>query len=159
MKKLFITAMFLALCVFQLKAQKSGNNYSSAIGIKFYPGGISYKTFIKNNVAIEGVGYFWEYGSRVTALYQFYGDINGANGLKWYAGPGAHIGFWNDKWKSNYPTRENGIAIGIDGVLGLDYKFSGAPINLSIDWQPSFNLVGYSYFESGWGGLGIRYTF
>jgi hypothetical protein len=50
------------------------------------------------------------------------------------------------------------VAFGIDGVLGLDYKIKGAPLNLSIDWQPSFNFVGYSYF-SNWGGLAIRYTF
>ncbi len=46
----------------------------------------------------------------------------------------------------------------MDGVLGLDYKIKGAPINVSIDWQPSINFVGYGRFESGWGGLGIRYT-
>jgi len=47
----------------------------------------------------------------------------------------------------------------VDGVLGLDYKISGAPINVSIDWQPSLNLIGHTYFEGGWGGLGVRFTF
>jgi hypothetical protein len=65
---------------------------------------------------------------------------------------------WNNRWKDAYPTRESGVAIGVDGVLGLDYKINGAPINLSLDWQPSFTFSGYSYFEGGWGGLGIRYT-
>ena len=49
--------------------------------------------------------------------------------------------------------------VGIDGVLGLDYKVKGAPLDVSLDWQPSFNFVGYNYFEGGWGGLGIRYAF
>jgi hypothetical protein len=157
MKKNIFLAFLSITIISQTFAQKS--DYKSALGLKFYPGGISYKTFIKSNVAIEGVGYFWEYGSRITALYQFYGDIDAVDGLKWYAGFGAHIGFWNDRWKNDYPTRESSLAIGVDGVLGIDYKIGGAPINLSLDWQPSFNLVGYNYFESGWGGLGIRYTF
>ena len=46
-----------------------------------------------------------------------------------------------------------------DGVLGLDYKFRGAPINMSIDWQPSFEFGAGRGFVGSWGGLGIRYTF
>lgn len=158
MKKMFIVAICL-LGISAVQAQSMGSDYKTALGFKVYPGAISIKHFTKSNVAIEGLGYFWNYGSRITGLYEFHGNVNGAPGLKWYAGPGAHIGFWNDKWKNEYSNRDNGVAIGIDGVLGLDYKIKGAPINLSIDWQPSFNLVGYNYFEGGWGGLAMRYAF
>ncbi|MBP9215397.1 MAG: hypothetical protein KBF36_12605 [Chitinophagaceae bacterium] len=158
MKKVFIVVICL-LGINAVQAQSMGSSYKTALGFKAYPGAISIKHFTKSNVAIEGLGYFWNYGSRITGLYEFHGNVNGAPGLKWYAGPGAHIGFWNDKWKKEYSNRDNGVAIGIDGVLGLDYKITGAPINLSIDWQPSFNLVGYNYFEGGWGGIAIRYTF
>ena len=48
---------------------------------------------------------------------------------------------------------------GVDGVLGLDYKFNGAPINMSLDWQPSFEFGTNRGFYGNWGGLGIRYTF
>ncbi|MEN9298290.1 MAG: hypothetical protein RLZZ429_603, partial [Bacteroidota bacterium] len=74
-------------------------------------------------------------------------------------GGGGHIGVWSDNWRNRYPTRNDGLAIGVDGVLGVDYKVKGAPLNLSFDWQPSFNFIGYNYFEGGWGGIGIRYTF
>lgn len=154
-----ILLLFVSFVAVNIHAQNLGSNYKTALGIKAYPGAISVKHFVKNNAAIEGLGYFWNYGSRITGLYEFHGQVNGAQGLKWYAGPGAHIGFWNNKWKQDYPIRESGVAIGVDAVLGLDYKIKGAPINLSVDWQPSFNLIGYNYFEGGWGGLGIRYTF
>lgn len=72
---------------------------------------------------------------------------------------GDHLGVWSDSWRNRYPTRNDGLAIGVDGVLGVDYKIKGAPLNLSFDWQPSFNFIGYNYFEGGWGGIGIRYTF
>jgi hypothetical protein len=47
----------------------------------------------------------------------------------------------NRYWKIYYGYR--GGAVGIDGVLGLDYKFNGAPINMSLDWQPSFEFGDY----------------
>lgn len=159
MKKLIILTLLSVAIAKHSSAQSMGHDYTTAIGVKIYPGALSVKHFVRNNRAIEGLGYFYNYGFRLTGLYEIHGDINGAPGLKWYVGPGAHIGAWNDKWKKDYPGREDGLQLGIDGVLGLDYKFNGAPINLSFDWQPSFNFVGYNYFEGGWGGLGIRYTF
>lgn len=151
--------LFMSFTALTALSQNTGHSYRTALGVKFYPAGITLKHFVQTNRALEGIGYFWEDGLRITGLYEIHGDFNGAPGLKWYVGPGAHIQFWNQKWKDRYPTRDNGVAIGIDGVLGLDYKINGAPLNLSIDWQPSFNFVGYSYFEGGWGGFAIRYTF
>ena len=88
-------------------------------------------------------------------MYEIHGDFADAKGLKWYIGPGAHIGFY-DYYNNN--NHIDGTYFGIDGVLGLDYKFTGAPINISIDWQPSFEFGDYVGFASR-GGLGIRYTF
>lgn len=158
MKRLLIAAVALIVLSSKADAQAMGHSYRTALGVKFYPGAISVKHFVRDNRALEGLASFWNYGFRVTGLYEIHGDINGAPGLKWYVGPGAHIGFWSDEWKRRYPSRNDGVAIGVDGVLGLDYKINKAPINVSLDWQPSFNIIGYNYFSS-WGGLGIRYTF
>jgi hypothetical protein len=149
---------FFALVTTAAQAQALGSNYKTAAGIKFYPGAISVKHFTSKDVALEGLASFWNYGFRFTGLYEYHGDFKNAAGLKWYVGPGAHVGFWNSDWKDRYPGRASGIMIGVDGVLGIDYKIKDAPINLSLDVQPSFNIVGYTYFDV-WGGLGIRYTF
>ena len=159
MKKNLFFLLFASFISISSFGQNTGSSYTTALGVKFYPAGITLKHFTQPNRALEGIGYFWEHGFRFTGLYEIHGDFTGAQGLKWYVGPGAHIQFWNDKWKKLYPARDAGVAIGVDGVLGLDYKIKGAPINLSLDWQPSFNFVGYTYFEGGWGGFGIRYTF
>lgn len=151
--------LLCTVMAFSATAQSTGQSYRTALGVKFYPAGITLKHFTQSNRALEGIGYFWEHGFRFTGLYEIHGDFNGAPGLKWYIGPGAHIQFWNNEWKNAFPNRDAGVAIGVDGVLGLDYKFNGAPINLSLDWQPSFNFVGYNYFEGGWGGFAVRYTF
>ncbi|GAC1443678.1 MAG: hypothetical protein NVSMB63_12670 [Sediminibacterium sp.] len=142
-----------------VRAQSNGSTYTTALGLKVYPAAVSVKHFVAENRAVEGLGYFSQDGFRLTGLYEVHGDFTSVEGLKWYVGGGAHLGFWSDTWKNKYPARDGGTAFGVDGVLGLDYKINGAPLNISFDWQPSINFVGYNYFEGGWGGLGIRYTF
>ena len=137
----------------------TGTDYKTALGVKVYPGAVSVKHFIQPNVALEGLGYISSDGFRLTGLYELHYSLGDVEGLKWYIGGGGHMGIWSDSWKTKYPTREAGLAIGIDGVIGVDYKIKGAPLNLSFDWQPSFNIIGYKYFEGGWGGQGVRYTF
>ena len=154
-KQLIALGIFFTVGVGAASAQSNitSQDYKTALGVKFYPGAVSLKHFIKPNAALEGLGYFWNRGARITGLYEFHGDINGADGLKWYVGPGAHVGFYNSKYGG-------GSSFGVDGVLGLDYKIKGAPINVSVDWQPSFEFNGaYDGFSGNWGGLGIRYVF
>lgn len=133
--------------------------YKKAIGVKMYPSAISYKSFMTGSKALEVLGYFTLDGFRTTVMIEKYSPFANTNNLSWYIGYGGHIGVWSEEWKKNNPTHDAGIALGVDGILGLDYKINNAPLNLSLDWQPSFNFVGSSYFESGWAGLGIRYTF
>lgn len=137
------------------RAQSMGHSYKTAIGVKVWDGaGITFKTFAAPNKAIEVVGYFWKQGTRITGLYEIHGNIDGAPGLKWYVGPGVHVGFYDAKY---YPDSK--AVAGIDGVLGLDYKINKAPLNLSLDWQPSFEFGDNRGFVGSWGGLGIRFTF
>jgi hypothetical protein len=45
------------------QAQSMGSSYRTALGVKFWPGGLSIKHFIRDNRALEGIGYFWNHGS------------------------------------------------------------------------------------------------
>jgi hypothetical protein len=164
MKKVYLVALIMvATSALTLSAQSMGQTYKTALGLKVWGdgGGISIKNFVNSNNAVEGVGYFWERGARIVGLYEFHYDIEGAPGLKWYIGPGAHLGFYNDRYydRRYYDGDGSGSYIGLDGVLGLDYKFDQVPINLSLDWQPSFEFGVNRGFIGSWGGLGIRYTF
>lgn len=162
MKKKVSTLLFIVLIILMAVnafSQSMGRTYKTALGVKFYPASISIKHFTTDKVALEGLGYFWNYGFRLTGLYEIHGDINGAPGLKWYIGPGAHIGVWNDNYKDQYDNDDE-VYFGIDGVVGLDFKFNNAPINMSVDIQPHFNFGsnGRSGFDV-WGGFAVRYTF
>ncbi len=153
-KQLLALAIIILIGSTTASAQSNvgSHEYKTALGVKFYPGAITFKHFIKPDAALEAIGYFWNRGNRVTALYEYHGNINGAPGLKWYVGPGAHLGFYNKKWGG-------GTSIGVDAILGLDYKIREAPINLSLDWQPSFEFGDYNGFTGNWGGFALRYVF
>ncbi|MBN8834395.1 MAG: hypothetical protein ABS68_12350 [Niastella sp. SCN 39-18] len=154
LKALIAVISFTLLVSFSYaQSNIQSQEYKTALGVKFYPGAVSLKHFVKPTAAVEGLGYFWNHGMRITGLYEFHHNINDVNGLKWYVGPGAHVGFYNNKYY------DGGTFIGIDGVIGLDYKFKGAPINLSLDWQPSFEFGDGAGFSGNWGGLAIRYVF
>lgn len=162
MKKLMISSLFVlgALGMQQsAKAQATGSTYKTAIGFKFAPSAITVKHFIKPNAALEGLGYFWKDGFRFTGLYEWHGDIRGAAGLKWYVGGGAHLDFWDDEYRNN-SSHDGSVGFGLDGVLGLDYKFKGAPINLSVDWMPSVTFAGDdTYSNVNWVGIAFRFAF
>lgn len=157
MKKNMLSVALVLLMAISASAQNSAD-YRTAIGVKFYPGAITLKHFISEKAALEGLGYFYNNGFRVTGLYEFHFDIPDVNGLKWYVGPGAHLGFYNTKYKNANGINDGGVAIGVDGVIGLDYKVPSAPINLSLDFQPSIEFGDYNGYGGSWGGIAIRYV-
>lgn len=155
MKNLLFLLLLTLFLTREANAQSMGRTYKTSLGVKVWDGGgISFKTFLVPNKAVEVIGYLYRYGTRITGLYEIHGNVEGAPGLKWYIGPGAHIGFYSYKGYNG----DNAVA-GVDGVLGLDYKIKGLPLNLSVDWQPSFEFADNRGFAGSWGGVGIRYTF
>ena len=156
MKKIGLLILSMTLVITITNAQnKTANSltYKTAAGIKIWDGaGISLKTFLDSKNALEFIGFFNGNGTRITGLYEIHGDLNTESNLKWYIGPGAHVGFYKI-------ADEHKAYVGVDGVVGLDYKFKNLPLNLSLDWQPSFEFGSGRGFSGDWGGLGIRYTF
>ena len=153
MKKILI----LISCVSITMVSKAQSDYTQAMGLKF-PGGfaISYKKFVTGTANIEAEAMLWDKGFRAVGLYEFNFPIESVEGLHWFVGPGAHLGFWKANYSKDY---NSSIDLGIDGIIGLDYKFKDFPINISLDWQPSIVVVGNSGFSPSYGGIGIRYTF
>jgi hypothetical protein len=149
------------LALFLFAAVSQAQDYKSAIGLRLgYPLSATYKTFISDQAALELVagfrtfsGYSW---FNVGGYYEVHKEIPSVAGLKWYYGAGANIYFWS------FDSGFNGgstTSIGLSGVLGLDYKFADAPLNISVDWIPTFFLNGYGNgFAGGYGALAARYT-
>lgn len=150
MKTVILIFTLSLLGSLSVSAQSMGRTYTTALGVKVWDGaGISLKSFINDDDAIEAIAYWGSNGTRVTGLYEIHGNLGDAPGLKWYVGPGAHMGFY----------KRNKVVIGVDGVIGLDLKVNRAPINFSLDWQPAFEFGDARGWNGNWGGVGIRYTF
>ena len=165
------TKIFMLCLLFGIGLSTQGNSqvyYEKAVGLKLAWGlGLTGKYFLNDNAAIEGIvryrdfgfGSFNYYWLTVQGLYEIHKPLESvADGLQWYYGGGAYIGFYGGDF--DYPGSDfDQTFVGISGVLGLDYKFANAPVNVSVDWIPSFQLVGGTGFTGESGGLAVRYTF
>lgn len=155
-KKVFTSLVAILLLVAfsqQASAQSTGPNYKSAVGIKVWPFAANFKTFVGNrDRAIELLAYF-NNGFRVTGLYEFHTDLTTQSNLKLYVGFGGHVGYYDKSGE------KEGMSLGVDGVVGLDYKFNKIPLNLALDWQPSFEFLTPSTgFQGNRGGLAVRFA-
>ena len=158
MRKLFTILGCIALFTVATTTVKA-QNYKNAIGGRFGSyNGVSFKTGLSKGAMLELIGNFRSNNSfswvQLTGLYEVYNPIKGADGLNWYYGGGASVGSVKTKFND-----QSDIYLGVNGVLGLDYKFKGAPINLSLDWIPTLRLTPDTDFYSGDVGLGVRFTF
>jgi len=150
MKRIILTCM-LAIGILAAQAQ-----YKHSIGIAFGgPSGISYKTFISKDRALDftlgGLGYYFT----IAGTYQIHAPIE--NNLQWYYGGGAHIGSWSGN------KYGNGGFLGVDGVLGIEYD-PDVPFAISLDVRPGLNLIGNNWdnenhFFFPQSQLSVRYIF
>lgn len=154
-KTLIIIAMLLCLATYA-----NASDYNTSIGVRggLY-NGLTVKHFIKSNAAIEGILATRWHGYRVTGLYEIHAPAFKVRRLNWYYGGGVHIGFWDGKHVNWGKKDESYTVIGLDGILGLEYSFKEIPFNISLDWKPTIDLVGYSKFWGDGGAFSIRFIF
>lgn len=157
MKKLLLLCLTTGLLIIG-SSSLHAQTYENAIGVRIGSyNGVNFKTFLNTNkaldlnLAVRSNDNFKRF--ILTGLYEVHNPINGAPGLLWYYGGGASIGSYKVK---NF---ESDLFLSADGVLGLDYKFDGLPLNLAIDWRPRLELTPNTDFGTGDVGLAIRLTF
>ncbi len=140
-------------------------NYHTAIGLRGGgTTGITIKQFFGERNAMEGIFGFWTGGMSATVVYERH-EPSTVSGLKWYYGAGAHVAFFDTKvFNSNFEQRYfrdySGVGIGVDGIVGLEYKILPIPFAISLDVKPfiEFNSTG-SIIAAFDPSLGIKFTF
>ncbi len=161
-KRYFLMLILVGLGCISLKAQ--GENYGLAGGLRLgLPLSLSLKKFVSESDAFEGYFGFRNYGLgynwvNVSGAYQKHFPIKDVENLFWYVGGGASMYFFS--FKSNYFGVQSSTAVfGLQAYLGLDYLIPNSPVNISLDWVPSFFFTGVlSGVGLGYGNLGVRYT-
>lgn len=159
MKKTLLLIPFMLLL---FMASSQAQTYQKAIGARLgYPLSLSYKTFVNESSAVEVFagtrgfsGYRW---ISVSGAYQIHKPLSAAktDGLNFYYGAGASAYFWSFDLDD---TDEASISLGLQGYLGLDYSLKNSPINITVDWIPTFFIGGFGAgFGAGYGSLGVRY--
>ena len=160
MKKIMAGVMFITAIAFAQNL--SAQDYRTALGVRLssssamQSNSISIKQFITDKTAIEGLFSFGDPLS-LGALVEFHKPLAPA-GLTYFYGAGGYIGFVKTLNTTTQKTSTD-TNFGAQGVIGLDYKFAGIPLNLSIDWKPELNIVNDINFEPAAIGFTARFTF
>ena len=151
MKKIvFIVALLMSGV--GANAQSKGN----AIGIRGVDAGhggeISFQTGLGKSNRLELDLGFNSYsnsysGLQLSGIYQWvWGLEQITDGLNWYVGVGGTAGSYS-----------SGLGLAVVGQLGIEYNFN-IPLQISLDWRPSFLNPNYSDGYYG-NGLSVRYRF
>jgi hypothetical protein len=152
MKRILVLLVFITVSTFSYS-----QNYKTAIGIKGgYPGygSLNGKHFLNSKTAIEGsIG-----GGTNTLWLQGLYELNFSleQGLNWYAGGGANVGFYS--FKNTFTNeRTSNMILGLNGIVGIEYTFEDFPLNVALDTGPNLRII--NSFGFGWGaGIAVRYA-
>lgn len=142
-KTTILSTIIIFLAIGSAQAQ-----YKLGVGVRLnYGYGLSVKYNMSRSKAFEGILYSRWRGINLTGLYEVHQTAFKVNTWRWYYGVGGHVGYWGDGNRYGNPwfdNNNNNTVLGADGILGLEYTFREIPLNLSIDWKPAFNIIGYT---------------
>ncbi len=156
-----ITILLFALTLLTCEYSNAQDN---AIGLRGGLGtGVTFQHYLSEERAVELMLHTRWRGLVLTGLYEVHKPFSDVEGLKWYYGGGAHLGFWSyygrgpNRYGDNWA--ETRAIAGADGIIGMEYFFNEIPFQVSLDWKPVINLIGYTGFWGDEAGLSFRYVF
>lgn len=138
--------LFVFICI---RFTASAQSYTYGLGLRVASDasivgtGATFKYFFNTRDAVEAL-----IGFRPVAIGAMYARHMplGTPGLQWYIGGGAFGSFHEtDKF-------------GAMGLVGMDYTFDKAPVNISLDWKPELILARETGFEAAAVGLSVRFV-
>ena len=147
MKKAFFIAL-LGIFSLTMSAQDSGFGAGVIFG---EPTGLSLKSWLSSKNAVDAAvtwsaidDYLYVHADFLIHNFSIIDVSDGK--LPLYFGLGGKVGFGND------------VSIGVRIPIGLDYMFSGAPLDIFVEIVPGLTIVSDVGFDID-GGIGIRYWF
>lgn len=153
-------------------ASLTAQDYQNAIKLKPFNGPtISYKMMTEFEKGYEIILSRPSHGYAITGLRLYHTPLVPKKSSKWfvYYGFGAHVALYH-QYKAQNPFRlfdpprtysRMFGTFGLDGCVGLEYRFLKHPFVLSMDMIPNFEVFGPEYFRVNFesGSMGIAYVF
>jgi len=145
-----------------------GQNSDYSLGIRLGgSSGFTAKWHLTEYVAGEGLLSFRHGGFQVTGLVEFQqpGLSEFLDGINWYYGLGAHIGYYSGHrhyYEDHHSRRHGGgLSLGPDAIAGLVYQLDRLPLSVSIDYKPYIDILRFRHFFEGFDdfALSVRYVF
>ncbi len=166
-KKRFQVSKVFAVCLIgilgSLPLHSKAQNYDSSIGLRAGgTSGFTYKKNLKSNTSFEGLLGLWNNGFGITALVEKNVSAFDTPNLSWYYGAGGHFAIYGNNGngfaRGERRADSGDLGIGVDGILGLEYKFDDIPFSMSIGVKPflEFDTSGNTFLAID-PGFGIRY--
>ncbi len=170
MKKLLQSGL-LILVITAYSHESQGQYYLHSAGVRVGGSyGLTYKKFFNEAQAFELLLGGRHGGMHVTGTFQFNKPLNLSKNETFflYYGGGAHLGFQDyqtkilDDFNGGYRyENQTYFAMGIDAIMGMEYRLLTAPITIGLDLKPYFTFIGFRYTNANfWDmSLSVKYTF
>jgi hypothetical protein len=162
MKKNLIIILFYMSFAGLAAGQSLTGNYRTGIGLRTgETSGITLKFNAQKASSIEIIAGIWSDWLSLTGLYEKNVAAFNINGMRWYYGAGGHVAFETDTFNNGrYYDRGDDFALGIDGIVGLEFKIPPIPFAVSLDIKPFLEIYNNGdVFMAIDPGLGIKFTF
>ena len=138
-------------------AQEKKHAVGARLGLS---SGITYQMMVDQFRGYKGFMSFRDGGIQLTALIESYRPLylDFTDKMYFYTGMGAHIGFtrWQSRnWLWSNPFRYYPQAnyysiapvIGLDAIIGMEFRLERIPLTFSLDAKPFFELFGQNIFR------------
>lgn len=151
----------------------SAQYYDNSLGLRLgTTSAMTYKRFITKDQAIELLVSGRKDGFQLTALYEFHRPtkLKISDKFYFYYGVGGHIGYvkdyvdefqFNNQVLTVESNKEALFTMGVNTVIGLEYRWLAVPMTIGADLKPFFEFIGmretdFNFWDAA---VTIKYVF
>lgn len=163
MKTKIVIMAILSCFIFNFAKAQESKSYSTAFGLRAgETSGFTIKQNFGSSHSLEGIIGLWNHGLSATLLFEKNVPTGITPGLNCYYGAGGHGSFYSRYRVYYYRNRPEyysygDVGLGIDGIIGLEYKIPKVPVAFSLDLKPFVEInTGGGAWMSLDPGLGIK---
>ncbi|MDA0193802.1 MAG: hypothetical protein O2887_01275 [Bacteroidetes bacterium] len=149
MRKIYLLIFAFLICA------NSYAQYNQSAGLRLgLSSGVTFKKFIQDEEAMEMLLTGRNDGLQLTGLYEFHKPLKWGISDRMYLnyGVGGHFGYERD-FRERFiylpnsqveliDSQKHQFTMGIDALIGIEYRWLAVPLTISIDMKPYFDYVG-----------------